>query len=393
MSDTVIFQQAPALNFNVGPDTSYCLKDPVTLQAPGGYNQYFWRTNNNTNTYNTNSFTVYPPTTTQYFASAQTTLGCIVKDSILITVKAPDPVYLGNDTSFCVGDSILLNAGSGFLNYSWSTGASEATIWVLKQGIYSVKVQSVNGCYGSDTLMVNKLFLLPIINLDQSNFLCDGSIRTLNAGNGFLSYLWQNGSGSSKLDADATGTYWVQVKDNNGCVARDTVFITQIIPKSSGFLLTDTLICDGYPSKIQAAGQFSSYVWSTGEKNNNITIKKAGTYTLTVTDQYGCPTTSSVSVTTKQCLYGIFFPNAFSPNFDGRNDLFRPNVFGNLTTYRLQIFNRWGQKVFESEDYTKGWEGTLSNMMQISGTYAWICHYQFAGESEKTETGTLILIR
>ncbi len=171
------------------------------------------------------------------------------------------------------------------------------------------------------------------------------------------------------------------------------MIIDHIITNPTGFLITDTLICDGYPSKIQADGQFSAYNWSTGDKENIITVKKAGNYSLTVTDPYGCSSTATVAVQTKQCLFGIFFPNAFSPNHDGVNDLFRPSVFGNLVKYQLLIFNRWGQKVFESEDYTKGWDGAMVEMEQVTGTYAWICHYQFTGEQEKKESGTLILLR
>ena len=167
----------------------------------------------------------------------------------------------------------------------------------------------------------------------------------------------------------------------------------QIISKPTGFLMPDTLICDGYPSKIQSEGQFNAYSWSTGEKENFIMVRKAGNYSLTVTDQYGCSATSTIGVNTKECLFGIFFPNAFSPNQDGINDNFRPTVFGTLTRYQLQIFNRWGQKVFESEDYTKSWDGSLGNMSQVSGAYVWICHYQFTSEPEKTESGTLVLLR
>src|SRR5664279_5619949 len=68
----------------------------------------------------------------------------------------------------------------------------------------------------------------------------------------------------------------------------DSVSITRMIPKPADFLQTDTLICEGYPSKIQAVAQFNSYNWSTGEKNNYIILKKAGTYSLTVTDQNEC---------------------------------------------------------------------------------------------------------
>ncbi|HLA59091.1 MAG TPA: gliding motility-associated C-terminal domain-containing protein, partial [Puia sp.] len=271
--------------------------------------------------------------TTQYIAIAKTAQGLL-----------NNSCCQGNDTSFCAGDSILLNAGSGFQNYSWNTGASAATIWISKQGTYSVKVQSANGCYGNDTVIINKPFSLPQISLDQDNWICEGGNRTLNAGNGYQSYHWQDGSVSSALNVDTTGIYSVRVKDQNGCVGVDTVIITKILPKPTGFLMTDTLICDGFPTKIQASTLYSDYSWSTGDQNNYITVKKGGSYALTVTDQYGCASTSSVTVTTKQCVFGIFFPNAFSPNHDGHNDLFRPNAFGELTKYQLQIFNRWGQK-------------------------------------------------
>jgi gliding motility-associated-like protein len=280
------------------------------------------------------------------------------------------------------------------MNYSWNTGASAATIWASKQGTYSVSAQSANGCYSRDTLNVLKLFSLPDVKLDQNNWICEGGFRALNAGSGYLSYLWQDGSNSSVFNIDTTGTFWVQVTDHNHCVSSDTVYVTRIIPKSTGFLpLSDTLICDGYPLKIQAEGQFITYNWNTGDQNSYIIIKKAGNYSLTVTDQYGCTSTSSLSVQTKQCLSGILFPNAFSPNNDGHNDLFRPSVLGNIRTYQLQIFNRWGQKVFESADFTKGWEGKIGGMMQVSAVYVWLCHYQFEGETEKSKSGTVFLLR
>lgn len=305
----------------------------------------------------------------------------------------PSPVRLGADTSFCMGDSILLDAGSGFLNYNWNTGAAVATVWIHQTGTYNVKAQSANGCYSSDTLVVKNAYPLPVVKLDPEYWLCEGSTRLLNAGTGYLNYLWQDGTVSPTQAVDKTGTYWVQVQDNHGCLNHDTVIISQVITNPAGFLMGDTLICDGYPSKIQAGGQYSLYSWSTGEKENFITVRKAGDYSLTVTDVYGCSAKATISVQTKQCLFGIFFPNAFSPNRDGVNDLFRPSVFGNLVKYQLLIFNRWGQKVFESEDYTRGWDGAMAEMNQVSGAYAWICHYQFTGEPEKKESGTLILLR
>ena len=328
-----------------------------------------------------------------YIATAKTSLGCVVKDTISVTINTPNPVRLGADTSFCSGDSLLLNAGAGFLNYNWNTGATAASVWVKKSGTYSLKTQSANGCFSSDTLIVKNVYPLPVVKLDPDNRLCEGSTRILNAGSGYLNYLWQNEIGFLDSGCQHNRNLLGAGKDNHGCLNRDTVIIDQIIPNPTGFLMTDTLICDGYPSKIKTDGLFSSYNWSTGEKENFITVKKAGDYSLTVTDQYGCSATATIGVQTKQCLFGIYFPNAFSPNYDGINDLFRPSVFGNLIKYQLLIFNRWGQKVFESNDYTRGWNGAMAEMEQVTGAYAWICHYQFSGEPEKNESGTLILLR
>jgi gliding motility-associated-like protein len=90
---------------------------------------------------------------------------------------------------------------------------------------------------------------------------------------------------------------------------------------------------------------------------------------------------------------GIYFPNAFDPGGNGANHLFRPQAFGNIVRYHLQVFNRWGQMVFATEDYSRGWDGRVNNVAQPAGTYIWISRYQFVDEPEKSESGTLILIR
>jgi hypothetical protein len=92
----------------MGPDTSYCLKDPVT-QAPGGYNKYFWK--KQLAEFTNKLITVYPLSTTQYISSAQTALACS-KRQHLITIKVPDPVCWAT-IPVCAGDSIL-NAEAAF---------------------------------------------------------------------------------------------------------------------------------------------------------------------------------------------------------------------------------------------------------------------------------------
>ncbi|HVW60753.1 MAG TPA: hypothetical protein VHC48_11970, partial [Puia sp.] len=194
-SDTVLVDQDPsALSFSVGSDVSVCLDDAATLRAPDGYDQYSWKDLNNGYIYQTQSLTVQPTVNTRYFAAAKTPLGCPVKAMIAVNVDRPLPMDLGKDISLCKGDSILLNAGSGFLNYTWSTGATSAIIYGHQQGAYSVKAQSPNGCFSKDTLLVLQLYPLPAVKLDKETWLCEGVSRSLDAPSGYAAYQWQDGS-------------------------------------------------------------------------------------------------------------------------------------------------------------------------------------------------------
>lgn len=392
-SDEVVVQRDPGLTFTVNPSATICLNDPVGLNAPNGYSNYSWTNETDGTIYTLQNVTVKPTGNTTYLASAKTSVGCSVKSQTNVTVIQPLPVSLGKDISFCKGDSVLLDPGTGFVSYQWNNGATTGSIYAHSQGTYSVKVQSPNGCYSADTLQVLKIYSLPAIQLDKDDWLCEGSTRTLDAGNGYSSYLWQDGSSQRSFTASSTGTYWVKVVDNNNCANSDTVVIRKELPLPSGFLVPDTIICNGFPSKIVAKGQYSSYNWSTGETKNFITVKEGGDFYLTVTDKNGCSARENISITTKQCLLGIYFPNAFSPNTDGKNDVYKPYVLGIVDFYQLQIFNRWGQLVFATEDYTQGWNGTIKNQQQQAGAYVWRSRYKFAGEPEKQETGTLLLIR
>jgi gliding motility-associated-like protein len=119
----------------------------------------------------------------------------------------------------------------------------------------------------------------------------------------------------------------------------------------------------------------------------------AGKYWLKVTDIDGCIGSDTISIFPKNCKIGIFFPNAFTPNGDGKNDIFKPIVFGNLQSYKLQIYDRGGQLVFETSNYQQGWN-LLANVLQYSSTaFVWQCTYQFEGKEKEYEKGTVLLVR
>jgi gliding motility-associated-like protein len=88
----------------------------------------------------------------------------------------------------------------------------------------------------------------------------------------------------------------------------------------------------------------------------------------------------------------MYFPNAFTPNNDGRNEIFKILHPQNLSAYRLQVYNRYGQKVFETKDYSNGWNGIFKGQPATPGAYIWYCEFKQSGVLNKMK-GTVLLVR
>jgi gliding motility-associated-like protein len=100
-----------------------------------------------------------------------------------------------------------------------------------------------------------------------------------------------------------------------------------------------------------------------------------------------------VLVSLKDCPpAGIYVPGGFTPNGDGRNDLFKPVVYGSLASYEFSVFNRNGQLVFTSKDTRRGWDGRVNGHIPSSNVFVWFCSYQIKGRPLRVEKGTVVLI-
>ncbi len=120
---------------------------------------------------------------------------------------------------------------------------------------------------------------------------------------------------------------------------------------------------------------------------------QSGQYWLQVKDSKGCLGIDSILVLPKECLKGFFMPTAFTPNNDGKNDILKPVLLGNVKQYQFWIYNRWGQVVFHSVDLSKGWDGTYKQLNQDGNVFVWVCTYQFESEPLQSKKGTFVLIR
>ena len=177
------------------------------------------------------------------------------------------------------------------------------------------------------------------------------------------------------------------------CQASDSFRVADLINPPADFLKPIDSTCANKSIELNPNRSYNSYSWSTGSIDRTITVKNAGIYSLTVTDAAGCKGSDTVNLYTKQCITAVFFPNAFTPDNDGKNDLFRPVVFGDVSKYRFTVYNRWGAIVFQTTDSKKGWDGRMNGIIQGNTIYIWTCSYQLEDGPLKNEKGTVLLIR
>ncbi|MGN6211495.1 T9SS type B sorting domain-containing protein [Parafilimonas sp.] len=391
-ADTIGVSASPDYSFSAGSDTSVCEGDSLQLAAGNGLTSYRWTMPGSPAVLSTqNTLTVKPAAGSVYFIQALTPYGCLVKDTVEVAVKMPLPLFIGNDTSFCNGDSVILTV-SGFEYYNWNTGSSVPEVAVTKPGLYILRATAQNGCVSTDSLRVTDVFALPVLNLPEKAVICSGGQLKLDAGPGYTSYGWNTGSTAQAIMADTVDIYRVMVTDNHGCSNTDSTVITKIAALPSGFLQPGVEKCSYDTVLLKSNYPYNSYAWSTGAASATVNVTNAGSYWLEVTDDNGCINKEYTTVTEKQCYNALYFPAAFTPNSDGLNDVFRPKVYGSLRYYRLAIYNRFGQLVFSSANAAGGWDGLVKGQPQNTGTYVFTCSYQLQTGEPLTIRGTILLL-
>ena len=390
--DSMLVVAAPPIEFYAGPDRSKCNRDTLHLNAPPGFLNYTWKNSYNINTTSGQTVVVSPMVDTTYYVQAEKTPGCFAYDTIRITVHQSPDINLGMDTSICSGDSLILNAGAGFQSWQWSNQLSTNEIIVKTAGQYSVIATTINGCKSFDTVKVLNVYSLPVVQLDQDTVLCIGSGKVLDAGI-FSTYKWSTGAETRTITVRDKGTYTVNVTSASGCKGSASTSIKTIYELPSAFLPNDTAMCTYSKMEIKSTRTFNRYVWNTGIAGSSITVSKPGLYWMEASDANNCTGRDSILVSSKDCLQGFYIPNAFTPNDDFRNDVFRPLLFGRVENYSFSIFNRWGQLIFHTTELQKGWDGKIGGLIQQTGVYGWICTYKVEGEQQQTQKGTVTLIK
>jgi len=186
-----------------------------------------------------------------------------------------------------------------------------------------------------------------------------------------------------------SGIYFATVTLNN-CSNTDTIAISYKTKPSFTFS-NETFICSGQQIKLSPViNDADKYVWQDGCTATSLLINKGGSYTLTVSNECGSYS-NSIIVTQGDCQLNM--PNVFTPNNDGINDIFRVKYPQFIKLFHMMVFNRFGEKVFDTHNAGEGWNGKLNSIDQPIGIYVWIISLTDNNGIAETYKGTISLIR
>ena len=380
-SDTIHITYPAVLNASLGNDTSFCVGDSVILKTPIPNASYLWNTGSTAQE-------ISVRTTGTYFIKVNNGL-CDFYDTVRVTTLDKPVFSLGNDTVICSNESLVLKPALSNGNWLWQDGSGSQQFQVKAPGLYWLQF-SQQGCSQRDSVQI-AYKRSPMPNLGNDTSLCEGNSLLLNLTSPDISrYEWQdNATGPTYLIKKA-GTFQVKVFGSNGCTGSDAINVSYTaLPTIE--INGDSVLCSGVPIALTAkASNANSLAWQTGSTAPQLMVTSPGVYTITATNICGSIT---VGKTILQSVCNLILPSAFTPNSDWANDVFRIKYPFATRNFLLTIYNRWGEKIFQSDDIKKGWDGNFRGQLQPGGNYFWFITLTDMDNHFQQAHGTVLLLR
>jgi gliding motility-associated-like protein len=312
---------------------------------------------------------------------------------------------------------VSVNGGTAPYDYLWSNGATVDSICGLAVGTYTIIVtdNGTTNCLGTDTIVISAppALVSNTVNVTNESCITLGSINiSVSGGTTPYSYIWNNAATSEDVSGLAAGSYSVTIIDANSCIYIENINIdTPLTPQLSAFIgqagVSDSTIVIGDIIAVNAGADQSaqgvSYSWSSVPASanfendtsfaTNVSPDPAGFYSLviTATSADGCVVTDTLSLTVNPTL-APKIPNAFSPNNDGINDIFRLVDLNVQYLKEFKVYNRWGKLLYDNLEGS--WDGTFNGIEQPREAYLYIISWQLPSDPNPTLIrGTVTLLR
>jgi gliding motility-associated-like protein len=388
LNNNVVYPSPPDTTSTTHLDTMLCEAawQTMTLQTNTGYSAYLWDDGStaSTRTISQNG---------TYWVLCKDACHSVI-DSFHIRALPPDTTgQVSLDTTICkTFTGLMLTASPGYYGYQWNDGSTGNTKEINDWGTYWVLCK--DSCHSLvDTFHVKGADMA--FDLGNDTNVCNTHVVALKVRIDNAGYLWQDGTTDQMYNVQSPGTYSVTV-NKNGCSASDNITIRYIDIRQA--LGNDTAYCygDHFTLPLYARTPDGSRIkWSTGATENDIMVRDTGSYFVTVTNEQ-CSGTDTIRVGYIICECSYLMPTAFTPNNDGVNDFYKPALQPGctVTRYSLNIYNRYGQRVYSGTHPDAGWDGSFHDGISDVGTYYY--ELSFEGGSRKIQyyqKGDFSLIR
>lgn len=355
-----------------GSSVSFCQETGGAIHASPGFLAYSW-----TGPQTGGTATLAPTVSGQYVVTAVDGVGCVSTATIDVIIYPPAAGTIASSEGLilCPGSAgSTLSTTPSFASYLWSTGSAASSILVTQSGTYSCQFVDGNGCVGNASIQITA----PTFSLNASTTsVCNGSPATLIASGGG-SYSWSTGETGATIVVSPTLTTTYSVTIINGSCTQSISQQIQTLTIQSQEITDTFYMQPGDLITMIAPDNFESYSWTPvtnlsyfDSQNATYSGDQSIIFTVNSMNSNGCMRSDNIWV----FVIRLTIPTGFSPNNDGINDTF---VIPELTNYKdvhLIVFNRWGNKVLETDDYQNDWDGTcqgnacLGNGILPEGTY------------------------
>jgi gliding motility-associated-like protein len=395
-------------------DTLICTIDTLQLNAVGS-GSFLWSPNYMISNVNIPDPLVSPDVTTTYRVTITDAFGCAGSDTIRVRVVNNVTQFGNYDTTICRTDPAVLRLNSDALHFLWTESPANNTLnnptiknptaTPLVTTNYHV-VGNIGKCIAENDIKVTPI-PYPAADAGPDQTICFGGSAQLNASGGSI-YNWSptafltasNIPNPVSIKPTDNIRYIVTVRDVLGCPkpVKDTLILfVSKIKASAG--PSDTSVVLDQPLQLGASGG-TNYSWTPSTWLNDPTIhnpialpRNDITYRVRVSDNIGCFDDASIRVHVFFIKPDLLVPNAFTPNGDNLNNIFKPIPIGLKSVDIFRVYNRWGQMLYSGTGNGSGWDGTFGGVKQETAAYVWYAEGVDYLNNKIKRKGTVILIR
>lgn len=346
------------VTINEGDSIEMCENALLPITAANGFVSYSWSGPETGIGQSLN-----PTVSGAFVVSAADGLGCISFDTIFVTVHSAslDTILSSAGDTLCqTGSGTTLSLSGSYILYDWGGGNNGPTSTVATSGTYTVNVSDTNNCIS--VFSFNLAVIEFAVDTAYGNACSGGSV--LMVASGGEAYSWSTGeTGNQIVIAPSEDTNISVIITAGSCIGS----ITTLVTPSENFIfyeLQDTFVVAPYQSVFISGPQgFNAYSWSPGDQLVDSTgqiVNFSGTESTVLTLSALHPDGCIITWTTVVLVVDLIVPNGFSPNGDSYNDFF---VIKELDTVQgnLVVWNRWGDIVFQADNYSNDWNGTCQS--------------------------------